>query len=279
VVSGRRRSASSAVVGAALVMLSTPVLHAQGQSFLARPGSVPKAGDKSTLSWTYPGATSCTIIYGTGQYPDLGATGSHDVFPQVTTTYELACTASTTLPSLYVTVEAPPPVTIKSLTATPATIVAGDNAMLAVTASKANGCEAEMSGSGMSIPFVPTTPCSQDFCGSLPVSPPYTATYRATCKGLGKEQSSLVEIRVEGAVAIGEFTATPQRVNKGDASRLAWRALNAKSCLFDPGRITVVATDGSAEPVLDQSTNFRLTCTGWNDKQVQAAVTVMINQP
>ena len=41
----------------------------------------------------------------------------------------------------------------------------------------------------------------------------------------------------------------------------------------------MVATDGSAEPILDQSTNFLLTCTGWNDKQVQAAVTVLINTP
>ncbi|HEV8398076.1 MAG TPA: PKD domain-containing protein, partial [Vicinamibacterales bacterium] len=190
-------AAGNASTQSAPVLVTTPVPVPPTISFSAVPATI-AAGQPVTLTWSSTNASSCTASEGwSGTRP---TSGSQDVAPTATTTYILTCmgiggAAST---SLLVTVTALVPTL--SLTASPASIAAGESSTLTWSSTGAGSCTASGGWSG-----------PKATSGSQAVSPASTTSYALSCTGAGGGASQSATV----TVAAGAITSSlvPSRVS------------------------------------------------------------------
>lgn len=150
-------------------------------TFTASPRTIAE-GDSTTLTWTVTNATDVSIDHGIGNRP---LSGSAIVTPQTTTTYRLNATGPGGSASAQVTVTVlAAPVIV--FTATPGTIVAGQTATLAWTATDTT---LVMIDNGIG---------AQQPSGALEVRPQQTITYVLTATGPGGVRVAQATVTVRG---------------------------------------------------------------------------------
>jgi hypothetical protein len=183
------------------VLVTTPVLVPPTISLAAAPTTI-AAGQSATLTWSSTNAISCTASDG---WSGIRSTsGSQAVTPAATTTYILTCTglggvAST---SALVNVTPPPALPTVSLSASPASIAAGESSTLTWSSTNAGSCNASGGWSG-----------ARATSGSQSVSPASTTSYALSCSGAGGSASQSATVTV--TATSGEITPVlvPSRVS------------------------------------------------------------------
>ena len=236
-------------------------------SFTAAPQSI-SSGSTSTLSWTTTGAsvTSVSIDNGVGSQ---SANGSAPVHPTQTTIYTLSAftTANASPPtkSTTVTVTAAPPPTA-NLTATPATITAGQSTTLNWSTTNATSTSIN-NGVG---------PVASS--GSTSVSPAATTTYTLTATGAGGTTTSSATVTVNPAPPTASLTALPASVAPGQSSTLSWSTTGATSVSINNG-VGPVASSGSTSVSPTATTTYTLTASGPGGTTTRSATVAVIGTP
>ena len=220
-------------------------------SIAAGPNSI-TAGASSVLSVSATAAASIMVTGSDGSsYAMTGSGGMQTVSPAVTTTYTAVASGpgGKVTASALITVAAPGAPTV-NITATPASVIKGSSATLAVTAT--NATAVTLAGSdGTSFTLSATG-------GSESVSPSATTTYTATAKGAGGTATNQVVVTVSlpSAPAV-MLSAAPSTINAGGSSTLTATATNATG-------VTVNGTDG---------TSFSLSSTGGSQSVTPSVTT------
>lgn len=158
------------------------VLQPPSVTFSASPATI-KQGQSATLIWTTQNATNVSIDNGVGSQP---LSGSISVSPTHSTTYTLTATGpgGTSTQQATVVVGTTPSV---RLTATPATLNAGQTAMLSWVS--VNATSASLNG----VPGYPTN-------GSMTIEPLVTTTYVMVVTGPSGQGTSSVTVTVTGSL-------------------------------------------------------------------------------
>ncbi|MGE0624801.1 MAG: hypothetical protein AB7I04_17455 [Pseudomonadales bacterium] len=218
----------------------------------ASPGTITE-GESVTLSWSGTDTTSCTASGGWSG--SRGTSGSLNLTPAQTTTYNLSCSGSGGSISRSVTVQVnaapadPPSVTLNLASGT---IDAGGSTTLSWTATNASACTASGGWSG-----------TRAVSGSTTVSPSATTTYQLTCTGDGGSRTASATLNVNAQAPTLSFSASSQTVNAGGSVTLSWSSSNATACTAGGAWSGSRSTSGSQQvgPINAAST-FSLTCSG-----------------
>ena len=159
----------------------------------------------------------------------------------------------------------PPSGPTVSLSATPASINAGQSSTLNWSSTNTSGCSAPW-----------TT--SKSTNGSQSVSPSTTTTYSISCSGSGGSASKSVTVSVSsgggGTAPTASLTASPSTINAGQSSTLSWASSNAASC--SATWTNAKATNGSQSVSPASTTAYSITCTG-SGGSVTASTTVTVS--
>ncbi len=224
----------------------------------ANPLSV-SAGATSTLTWVSGNTTSCVASNGwTGA---KALSGSLDVFPSATTTYQLDCTGAggTISKSVTVNVSLASPQPTVTLIAIPSQVMPGAGSAtstLTWTSTHASSCTA--SGG--------TWTGAKALNGSEIVTPSATTTYMLECSGPGGTASASVVVNFSTAlVPVVTLSATPSSVTPGAGSAtttLMWTSTNATSCTAFGGWTGSKGLSGSEIVTPVATTTYQLDCTG-----------------
>lgn len=219
------------------------------------------SGGASTLSWTAAGGTSATI-----SAPGLPGSpvavnpnsGSLVVNPASTTTYTLTVTNGAGSVTSTVTVAVTPAPAIASFTATPSTVVAGNNSTLAWTSS--NGTSATITDlTSGTITSVPVN-------GSLVVTPASTRNYRLTINGSCGTITQTLTVTVTPCQTISSYTASASTVTQGQSTTLSYTLTGATSATITDltsGTVTSVPVQTGSLVVTPATTRaYRLTVVG-----------------
>lgn len=165
-----------------LALGSSTAFAAKVRVTLSAAPSTIDEGQSSTLSWSARSATSCSASWTSSS----ATSGSESVSPAATTTYSISCTdgrrsASDSVTVIVNAVTTPAPTV--SLSASPATIDAGQLATLSWSSTDANTCSASWTSSSAT-------------SGSESVSPGATTTYSISCDGDGGSASDSSSVTV-----------------------------------------------------------------------------------
>jgi acid phosphatase len=145
-----------------------------------------------------------------------------------------------------------------SLSATPSTIPAGQTATLAWQTQ--NASTVTLNGAAVS------------GTGTQTVTPAQTTTYTLVATGAGGTQQASTTVTV-AALPTVTFTATPNSIQQGQSSVLAWQTTNATAVTLDG---TAVATSGSLTVSPAKTAYYDLVATGTGGTQkVTVGVTVI----
>ncbi len=158
----------------------------------------------------------------------------------------------------------PPPAPSASLDyfrATPDTVAPGNSAQLGWSATGVTTCQLT--------PGVGEVPAT----GTVLVTPEKDTTYTLECGALLARTS----VTVAAAVAITEFTATPQQVAQDGFARLSWTTVGADACALTPDQ-GPVASSGTVDVQVTQAVTYALTCTGYRGP-AKASVTITLATP
>lgn len=254
-------------------------------TFTATPTTI-SAGQSLSLAWNTTGATSCTPGGGTTGDGWSGSTISTSsagtavgpILLPGTYTYVLTCTGaggSSGPTSVTVTVNAvTPAATITSFTATPNNIQTGNSIVLSWTTTNATSCTAS-GGSGSDGWSGSSQPASSTGVTIGPLSTATTLTYALQCTGPGGTGStSNITVTVGQSTppaSITSFSASPNSVQTGGSTTLAWTTTNATTCVASGGTGTdgwngAVSTSSSGQSVgpivAIGSVTYTLTCSG-----------------
>ena len=220
----------------------TLVYRRPDAAFAASPATL-KIGERATLAWTSNGAESCSIEPDIGQVP---ANGSIEVAPGQNTEYTLSAAGpgGTTRRTASVTYVKP----MASIQAEPELLEeVGQSSTLTWVFGNADTCSVDQ-GIG-----------EVELGGSIVVSPTRTTTYTITAAGPGgvaKDYST-----VAFAPPVVEFAATPEILDEGQTTTLAWSVRNADACAIDQG-IGEVAPQGETVVDPEKTTTFTLSAEG-----------------
>jgi len=142
------------------------------------------------------------------------------------------------------------PPTINSFSATPATIHAGESAILAWNVSEATSMTID---NGVGIVTGAT--------GTKAVSPAATTTYTLTATNADGTRTSTATVTVQLLPpVVVSFTATPASIMEGGTSTLAWTVTGATTVTIGQGIGTVAAT-GTRDVTPTATTTYTLTAT------------------
>ncbi len=227
-------------------------------SLSAEPAAI-KPGETAVLTWTSRKAETVSIDNGIGAV-DLN--GSRSVQPTVTTTYTITATGAkgTATDSVTVTVIQPPTV---SLSAAPASIIAGGSSTLTWTSSNADSVSID-NGIG-----------SVDLNGTKSVSPSATTTYTITATGAGGTASDTATVEVSPADAPAiSISAASESIAAGSSTQLSWQSSNVDTVSIDNG-IGEVTANASRSVSPDHTTTYTITGSGAKGT-VSAQVTVQV---
>ena len=235
--------------------------------FTAAPATI-TVGETTTMSWTTTGATGVSIDNGVGA---VGVDGNVTVSPTATTTYTLTAmgTGGTATAVAAVTVNAalPPPPTVDSFTAAPATITVGETTTLSWTTTGATGVSIDNGVGAVGVD------------GSVTVSPTATTTYTLTAMGTGGTATAVAAVTVNPALppppTVDGFTAAPATITVGETTALSWTTTGATDVSIDNG-VGAVAVDGSLTVSPLATTTYTLTATGPGGTAT-AVATVTVN--
>jgi len=290
---GGARSASEEVLApsGSLAPASPPSL-----SLSARPATV-AAGESSTLTWESTGANECTA---SGAWSGSRATSGSEAVSDLTQTqvYSLSCTGDggSTLRDVQIIVEqsgevvvlateppaseppaseppaSEPPASapLLSLSASPATVAAGESSTLTWDSIGADECTASGAWSG-----------SRATSGSEAVfNLTEPRVYSLSCTGSGGATILDVQITVEqsGEVAVSlQVSATEVRI--GAQIDLTWSSENADQCSASgdwSGDLSLQGTHTTAS--LSGDSTFRLTCTGGGNSAVGIVTVTVVDE-
>ena len=167
----------------------------------------------------------------------------------------------------------PRPAVIRSFTATPLQVVAGQSVQLAWVIDHPG------EQSYISPGNIPVT----EGVGSATVIPQATTTYTLHARGGGAEQRATVDVIVvpappPPAPEITSFTASPQRIHQGDPSTLSWQVSGASEIVLNPIG-PVGELDVSREVKPEQTTEYVLAVRGRNGQKLTRSVTVEVVPP
>jgi dienelactone hydrolase len=213
------------------------------------------AGASSTLSWTSTGAKSCTA-WGSTWSGAKGTAGSLKVTPTKTTSYLLTCNnAGGTGASETATVTVAAAAPTDTITASPASVVAGNTSTLTWSSTNATSCTASGAWSG-----------TKATSGTAKMVPAKTGVYTLLCSaagGIAATQSATIAVTTAAASPTVSLSATPTSVTAGGTSTVKWTSTNTTACTASGGWTGAKATSGSAvTPALTVATSYALTCTG-----------------
>lgn len=247
-----------------ITVTGTPVLPTI-DSFTASPGTIDQ-GNNSTLAWTVTGADTVSINQGIGS---VAASGNRSVSPATTTTYTLTASngSGSVTAQQTVTVNTPPPPVISSFTASPSTILQGDDTTLSWSVSGADSVSINQG--------VGTVAAS----GSTQVSPNATLTYTLTATNAAGSTTAQQTVTVNPLPmpSIADFSASPQTINPGGNSTLSWIVNGADTVSIDQG-VGNVVTSGNTGVSPADTTTYTLTATNAAGS-VQATATVAVVPP
>ncbi|MGZ5440344.1 MAG: hypothetical protein ACXWLY_03965 [Thermoanaerobaculia bacterium] len=203
------------------------------------------AGETVTLTWATISAPQVSIDQGIGS---KGRSGSVMVTPSATTTYTLTATGSVGTVTRQVTVTVVPP-PIVSFTATPASIAAGESAVLAWSTTHATSVTI--------LPDLGPRPLS----GSVTVTPASTTTYTLVATGPAGTTTRDATVTVGPPRPMISFSASRLTIAEGESTVLSWTVTDATSVSINHG-IGERGLSGSATVAPLATTTYRLTATG-----------------
>lgn len=139
---------------------------------------------------------------------------------------------------------------IVELTATPETIIAGEESTLTWNTTNAQSCVIE--------PDIGIVALN----GTITVTPTQTTTYTITATGVdGATVTNSVTVTVNTPAPVVSITAEPGSIVAGKASTLTWNATNADTVNIDPD-IGDVAASGTVSVSPTSTTTYTITATG-----------------
>ena len=251
------------------VKVSQPVA-APKVTLSANPTSV-GSGQASTLTWSSTDASSCVASGGWSGNQALSASASTGPLVAASS-FTLTCTGTggTTSQTVNIAVAAIAAPTV-TLTATPASVIAGNGSTLAWSTTNAVSCVAVGGWSG-----------TKAVNGSEATGPlNATRDFTLTCTGGGGDASQTVTVAVgiPPAPPSVSLTANPGSVATGAASMLSWNSANATSCTASGGWSGAKATSGSQSTGnLTSTASYTLTCSGAGGSASQT-VPVVVTPP
>ncbi len=230
-----------------MVMVEEPPII---KSFTADHVSIVR-GSSATLAWDTEGADSVSI----GDIGTVTPDGTMTVTPLVDTTYTLSASnqSSDGLPvTSSVTVEVNEPSTA-GITASPTTIIAGQNQTVTLSWSSTNAESAfihnSASGSSQSVAL----------SGSMTVSPAQTTTYTLTVDGPGGEATHSTTVTVYYLPTVS-IDADDEDIAAGASTTLQWTSTDATSASIEG--IGPVSVNGSLVVTPLVTTNYVINVTG-----------------
>lgn len=268
--------------GAVSEMLTVTVVDGPApliSSFAAQPASI-ATEEVATLSWQTVNATVVGIsVAGGAELLSNGEpTGTLEVTPAETTTYLLTATndaGAFAEASATVTVE--DRVTIVDFSVDPSTVELGSSATLSWQVTRADQIRiSAQDGADLVAMAEPT--------GTFEVSPNETTTFLLTASAAGQEdvtETVVLTVNQPTGPQVDSFTATPDSVDLGSSSVLAWSVTNATSIEIsdETGVLTTRADlNGSFEVRPSATTSFTLTARAAGDLSNMAMTTVTVNQ-
>jgi hypothetical protein len=168
------------------------------------------------------------------------------------------------------------PAPTASITATPATITAGQSSMLTFSSTNATSGSIN-NGVGVVGP--------NDSSG-ISVSPIQTTTYILTVTGPGGTATSQTTVTVNPAPPVSvTLSATPTAMLAGVPVTLSWTSKNATSVVItastgtSPGGVQPLASGSVTLPAVSQTTTFTATASGVNGQQPATATTTVNVNP
>ena len=272
----RLASEEGAAPSASFTSVSPPSL-----SLSASPATV-APGESSVLTWDSSAADECTA---SGAWAGSRAVSGSEAVSNLTETqvYSLSCSGSggSTVRDVQITVEqsdgivvtaSHPPASapLLSLSASPATIAAGESSTLSWGSTGASECTASGAWSG-------TKPTS----GSEALSNvTETRVYSLSCTGSGGSTFRDVQITVEqlGEVAVS-LQASATEVRVGAQIDLTWSSENAEQCSASgdwSGNQLLQGTHTTA--ALSGDATFRLTCTGGGNSAMGIVTVTVVDE-
>lgn len=236
-------------------------------TFDASPRTIMENGAAS-LSWSTNNADSVTIE--PGVLTDGQPTGTVMVMPQVTTTYRITAhrgTQTSAPAEVTVVVASGNQPVVKTFTASPRTVQAGDPVTLTWETSNADRVAID-NGVGQQ----PTT-------GTFEVRPMQTTTYTLSAVGPGGQATASVTVNVieTGDPVILRFDAVPGTIAPGGTAQLFWDTDNATGVEIDNG-IGSQPAKGDIVVSPSQTTTYTLTAFG-NGMQITQQVTLTVAAP
>jgi hypothetical protein len=218
----------------------------------ADPATVSLQGS-TTLQWSASNAASCTASGGWSG--TRGLSGSETVGPlAATTTFVLTCTGpgGSASQSASVVVANGSPAPTVSISASPASIAAGESTSLAWQSTNATGCEASGGWSG-----------TKATSGNESVGPVQTSSvYSLSCTGPGGSASASASVSVAAAPTL-TLQANPATVSAGQSATLTWTTTGAASCVASGDWAGNLAPSGSRSTgALSATSTFVLACSG-----------------
>jgi hypothetical protein len=180
--------------------------------------------------------------------------------------HEQIASVQTTVVSDGVGTQAPAPVPVVNLSASPLTIDQGQSATLSWSSSDASSCTAYGAWSG-----------SRSTSGSETISPAVNSSYNLSCNGDGGSAIDSVTVTVNEPAPVIEpptvnLTASPSSVARGGTITLSWLSTDATSCTASDNWSGPKATSGSESIVISSSVTFTLTCSSSDGGSVSDSV-------
>jgi uncharacterized repeat protein (TIGR01451 family) len=237
-------------------------------AFTANPGSI-VTGGSSVLSWQTSNATSVTMNNGIG---NVAADASVTVSPTTNTTYVLTVFGTQNRSvncSVPVTVSQDPAPSCDVFTATPNTIMVGQNATLAWQTSNANRV-AINNGIGDVVAD-----------GSMTVSPIASSIYQLTVFGTqNRSVNCTVPVTVTNEPVFTcqdnvSFTATNYSIDEGQSTTLNWSTTNVDSVSISVINATTLSGSKTVDPRSD--TAYVLTAKK-GSKSIDCPLTINVDE-
>ena len=211
------------------------------------------ATESTTLTWSVTGAEPITLTLDPGG-TDVTSQSSEEVSPNSDTTYVLTATSPYGTASADVDVFVGVAPSIASFTASDTTITASENTTLSWSVSGT-----DTGAYPMTLTLSPGGDVSDQTQAT--VSPDVDTTYTLTAENAFGSDSDTVAIDVGVAPTVTSFTATPEAIESGQSSTLAWAVDGTAPFTYeiDQGVGTVAGTSTSVSPT--STTTYTLTVT------------------
>lgn len=241
-------------------------------AFTASPEHLRKEGEAVTLSWKVDGATKVAIDP-SDEIKDPQPSGEATVHPKKNNqVYKLTATNDAGTSEATKTIVVDPPQVI-SFSASPERVVQGGEVRLRWSAQNFTRLTIKAS-KGEVVPGKPELEISPDATDQV-VHPLEDTEYTLTAANAGGTDVKTVKVTVS-PMQIAFFKAEPASIDKGQQTMLSWNVVGATAITIQPDIGAVAPGETSRLVKPDKTTEYTLTATGANNKQLQAKTTVTV---